>query len=321
MISDIKFAIYNILTSKGIYAPEIVNMITEYDITEFYYTSRFEGEEKQIQRWVCKKGKHSEIKTWHRNGVLQSWCTLYDKRVDGFLLEWDESGIMSKRFYYIEGGLRRDMINTIWYENGELAALKEPKLHITWLPNGKLSSYIELNDEGKKHGFCVNIEYNLQKHPTIKYYENGKEIFNNNIKWKDGLIISDFKSFVIDTNKYHTNIKKENGKTIEQQYYKNDKKHGKSLSYHYDGSLASVTWYSNGLKHGSYRTWYPSYGTSLEIRGAYYKDKKDGDWFIYTRYGVVKDIIRYNKGVKQNHKFFNDAGDLFKDECIETKCQ
>ena len=310
MNNSVKFAMFNVLTTNGISTPEIVDMITEYKIKEFYFNSQFEGEERQIHRWICSNGKYSEIKTWYRNGVLQSWCTTYDKRLHGFLLEWYESGIMSKRIYYNHGSLRQDITNIMWYENGELSSLKEPTFHKTWYPSGRLSSYIELGSKGERQGFCVRYDYEFQKEPSIKWYENGEEIPIYNVKWKNGSIVNEHEVIIIniDTNQYNIDNKKEKGKIIEEIYYKNGKKHGKILEYYYDNSLCSVTWYSNGLKHGSYRAWHMSYGTSMEMKGTYYKDKKDGKWYVYRKGGILQEIIKYDKGQKLEHKFFDQNG-------------
>ena len=307
MINDIKFAIFNVLTAKGISTPEIVDMITAYDIKESFFTTYSAGEEYKIQRWVCKNGKHTEIKTWYRNGILRSWSILYNKRLNGFLIEWYESGILSKRFYYTHGALRLDMTNTMWYENGNLAILKEPKLHRSWFPNGKLSSYIELNEIGEKNGFYVNFDTIFQKYPNIKYYKNNQEISSDNIQWRDGLILDKLESCIvdIDTNQYHIDIKKNRTKTILEYYYKNGKKHGKFYDFHYDGSLASITWYNNGLKHGSYTAWYISHGSSLKTYGSYYEDQKNGEWRVYSQNGVLTDIIQYDKGIKKIHTFLD----------------
>lgn len=164
MNSDIKFVIYNVLTSKGIYEPEIVDIIASYDIKQSF----FDSYEEKIQRWVCKKGKYTEIKTWYQNGILRSWYTLYNESLEGFVIEWHQNGLLSKRCYYTKGSLRLDMINIMWYENGNLAILKEPKLHRTWFPNGKISSYIELNEKGRKN----TLYYKAQILPIVKYDKN-----------------------------------------------------------------------------------------------------------------------------------------------------
>lgn len=109
-----------------------------------------------------------------------------------------------------------------------------------------------------------------------------------------------------------------------EEYYHQDKRHGQSLKYYADSTLAEkVTWdsgkrtgewlqynpdgsvslraeYMDGKLEGPFSYYHPN--GRLQYEGRYKDDVRSGDWMVFNEDGSLKKIIPYKDGIPADPK-------------------
>jgi len=111
---------------------------------------------------------------------------------------------------------------------------------------------------------------------------------------------------------------------ISEEYYHNDTRHGLSVKYYADSTLAEKVAWDMGNRSGEWLQYYPdgsiclraefmagklegpfSYyhpNGKLQYEGRYLEDRRTGDWMIFNEDGSLKQIIAYKDGVPADPK-------------------
>jgi antitoxin component YwqK of YwqJK toxin-antitoxin module len=111
---------------------------------------------------------------------------------------------------------------------------------------------------------------------------------------------------------------------ISEANYSKDKRHGLSVNYYPDSTIAEKVNYSNGLKHGEWIKYYPdgtiTFRTTClngklhgkfeaffengkpEFSGFYKNDVRDGSWMIYKKDGSLRFKTVYTLGMPDNRE-------------------
>jgi len=125
-----------------------------------------------------------------------------------------------------------------------------------------------------------------------------------------------------------------------EEYYHQDKRHGQSLKYYPDSTLAEkVTWnsgnrtgewlqyypdgsvalrteYMDGMLEGPFSYYHPN--GKLHYEGRYKNDVRNGDWMIFNEDGSLKKIIAYKEGIPSDPKQA-ESETMFLDELEKKK--
>lgn len=101
------------------------------------------------------------------------------------------------------------------------------------------------------------------------------------------------------------------GDVISREDYKNNERHGKSITYFPSGRKAEITNYANGKKEGE---WLQFYETGKpRAKGNYVDNKLEGEVFYYETTGRIRAKGKYVKGLMDgNWYFFDDANKIIK---------
>lgn len=93
--------------------------------------------------------------------------------------------------------------------------------------------------------------------------------------------------------KYHWN-----GEIAEILEFSEGVKSGTWKQYFNDGTLALESTYKNGKRNGEFKTWHTN--GKPEIKGRYVDNVRTGEWNIYNSDGTLRREIKYNKGIPEN---------------------
>jgi antitoxin component YwqK of YwqJK toxin-antitoxin module len=111
---------------------------------------------------------------------------------------------------------------------------------------------------------------------------------------------------------------------ISEEYYQGDLRHGLSVKYYPDSTMAEKVTWDKGNRSGEWLQYYPdgkiclraeyiagklegpfSYyhqNGNLCYEGSYLADRRTGDWMVFNEDGSLKQIINYREGVPTDPK-------------------
>jgi len=210
----------------------------------------------------------------------------------------------SKGTIYQKGKLKNGKrIDTIYcYDINEklikLRFVKADTILEYYVKDGPYTAYFQ-NGEIFEKGTVKNHKHGVE---WIRYYENGKEEWNERFKDDNGLTlwyyedgqISDSTNFI--NRKAEGKVKKwhQNGKIEEISYWKNGMRNGSSESFYENGILKLRTNWTAGKHDGKYESWYEN-GKKEQI--CFYKDGlQDGRLQQWYSNGNTQGILNYNLG-------------------------
>ena len=153
--------------------------------------------------------------------------------------------------------------------------------------NGKVSSEGNMKD-GKPDGYWKN------------YYENGKLKIEGNRK--DHLLDSTWKFY---DNK---------GKITKSIFYKTGKKNGPTFIFDTAQKISSIETYSNDIKQGYIKTFYPNGKTKSYV--LYDKGKPEGIGYEYSSDSLITAIIQYKGGILQSYERINQKDEQNKKQGV-----
>lgn len=125
------------------------------------------------------------------------------------------------------------------------------------------------------------------------------------------------------------------GCRISEEEYSKDQRHGLSVKYYPDSTIAEKLNYSHDLKNGEWFKFHPNGSLHLrttfrngkldglfeafyedgkpEVKGLYWNDLKDGLWIIYTKAGNIRFQTEYLSGIAKNNRI-----DIYESEYIDS---
>lgn len=83
------------------------------------------------------------------------------------------------------------------------------------------------------------------------------------------------------------------GKIQMEGKFKNNKRHGKWISYFENGSTWSIGSYNEGIRYGEVKVYYPF--NTIHFEGQYEMDEPVGQWNWYKEDGSLDKVIDYNE--------------------------
>ena len=127
---------------------------------------------------------------------------------------------------------------------------------------------------------------------------------------------------------------------ISEESYHNDSRHGLSVKYYPDSTLAEKVAWDMGKRSGEWMQYYPdgsvclraeylegklegpfSYyhpNGKLQYEGRYHEDLRTGEWMVFNENGSLKQIITYKEGVPADPKMA-DQETRFLDDLEKNK--
>lgn len=315
MISDKKVAVYHVLLKlTGQHCPQLVDIIfSNFKIVYSHYLPEYIGQKPKLKTIVCEYRGVTERKHWYKNGNPRSYAKYLDGKIHGEFLEWNEHGGLSRKCNYKKGNLVGH--HTMWYENYTVSTETKDNVFRCWFPNGRLSKGTQLGPNGERHGFHIDRQNMDQCRPLVEWYEHGEKVdLGLGTGWKDGIAMAKVNGVWVQARMddddaitlHHTKYSR--GNTKESFYLKNGVLHGKVSSFHEFGSLKAICWYKDGVKHGAYREWHPSYGTGPRCKGGYVNGLRQGEWRLYHCRGGLDKLIMYKDDQVVWAKSFSRSG-------------
>ncbi len=188
----------------------------------------------------------------------------------------------------IKDACKVNHINTIF----SICVEKDAKIinDIIYLPNMKdpyegansceyMSGQVKLKGEiknGKLHG-KMTWWYQSGQKALEKNYTNGK-LEGKMVWWYD-----------------YNEISKLDGQIRVEEYYKDDKKDGKSINRYENGQMSSEIYYKNGIRNGKSTYWYVS--GQIWSEKSYKDGKKDGKFTTWSSTnGNIWSVKHYESG-------------------------
>ncbi len=98
-----------------------------------------------------------------------------------------------------------------------------------------------------------------------------------------------------------------NGKKEAEQYWKQNKIHGKGISFHKNGQKHFETEYNEGKRHGTHLGWYED-GKKIVV-SKYRDGQRDGLGIVWHENGQKHSETTYNNGELVSEKYWNSKGE------------
>lgn len=95
----------------------------------------------------------------------------------------------------------------------------------------------------------------------------------------------------------------------EKVNYVNGRKEGEWLQYHPNGKLFLRAYYVNGELNGKFESWFDN--GKPEYSGNYKRNMRDGKWKVYSAKGLLKYEINYIDGVTKDRQLDNEIASFF----------
>ncbi|HBE42512.1 MAG TPA: hypothetical protein DDW27_15185 [Bacteroidales bacterium] len=87
--------------------------------------------------------------------------------------------------------------------------------------------------------------------------------------------------------------------------YKNDRKEGEWIQYYASGNMFLRSVYSGGYLNGKFEVWFEN--GIPEITGFYKNNLREGKWTIFNEDGTIKYVLNYTLGMTKDRKMDLDA--------------
>jgi len=241
-----------------------------YDDGEFWYDAWYDNGQMKEQGYISEGKKSDSYSNWYKNGQKKEMGWYYKGEKIREYSYWYENGNeMKKEYYnmYTDGKSRKDSFHLEWYENGDL-------------------KYKWKYKAGKKHGFCqswltgdtLDSELNYKhgaRDGVCKYYFKGK--LSHQLNWEayqSGYYTDSWRERKQGLRQTWYTVSRDPPYQLRKnEYYLNDKKHGKCQEWYSNGQIKSEIQYSNGIENGIYRIWFSN--GELKEEGYYDNGKKD----------------------------------------------
>jgi antitoxin component YwqK of YwqJK toxin-antitoxin module len=178
----------------------------------------------------------------------------------------------------------------------------------TYYENTTLMSHLIFSSDGKE---AVATIY----HPNGNISSKGKYIEQKKEgKWQ---FFSEYlNEYLISEELYKDNLRHgislkfyPDSTIAERVTYVNDIRQGEWIQYYPDGTICLKSNYLNGKINGLFEVWYEN--GQIEFSGQYKNDTRDGTWYIYNADGSLKYKIEYHNGVTDDPQMDIDDSDFF----------
>ena len=301
-----------------------------------YLSKDYEGNIRVKGRF----NKITPIGKWYiffKNGNLMAYYNYNDQgELDGIFVEYYDNSQLKISGYFVEN-LQSKLWQTFYKDGVEETAgeMLDGKRYKTWLyyhPNGKIKEVSNYNVKGRLDGDFIS--YDKFGTPISKaFYTNNKIdgeyyefYFNEKIALKGYYNLGLKDSVWIEFGPY--------GRKSFEKRYRNDLPHSKWIYYYENnGSVQKEEHYTNGIKNGNFKEFYPSeriaksynyinnllngeykeylpYGY-LSVKGEFLNNLKTGLWETYNEDGEIFSIGRYiNDYQNGDWKYFHKSGNI-----------
>lgn len=300
--------------------------------------------EQMLQKWmqILQEGtiNNPDKSFYYNNNYLQAYGKLKDGNTIGDWVFYDSNGrITGKGNFNNEG--KRDNNWKWYYANGNV---KETAQYTAGVLEG---AYITYHENGKEN---IKTSYANDKLDGEYTIHNSRGALTQKKYFKEDLLEGTYQAYFNvgeDLIEYKTPITKDNAEGIGYEYfsngdifaernfkngelhgleslyynnnkiraeinYSNGKYHGSYKTYHVNGQLAEIGQSIEGVYDGLWKTYYPN--GNLESEFNYVNGKIDGIYKYFTPSGLLNYEYEYRKGLIIAYKFYNDKGEIIKED-------
>ena len=241
----------------------------------------WEGTGKKKSEIMYRGGKKEGKGIFYHKSGNKRWEGYYKNDViDGELILYNESKIIISKENY-RGGVLEGKYEYYYPENGNLrqsGCIKDS------FKDGEVLSYYESGISKSIETYMLGIRTGPQKY----FYPDGtvsqEGVSKDNLRigvwywyWTNGTKLK--KEQYVNKTLYKISEWQDDGTEISIKKYNNELLHGKSVFYHYNGSISSVKTYENGKLHGEYIDYFVS--GKKRSKGKMYYDQMEGEWTFW----------------------------------------
>jgi antitoxin component YwqK of YwqJK toxin-antitoxin module len=295
---------------------------------KFYFEN---GAPKSIEYYLNGKKDGVSI-SFHSNGEKESETYYHLDVAQGYFKKYNEFGVVIQDGYYLDDQFHGPMRN--FYPDGTLKTNQfywKGSLNgsrYDYFPNGKISKEfrhkygifmgaLSANEKGELVYSSMlsdgNGDYRL-------YHTNGSVALEGKIKYSslDGTVYNYDPNHNLESIDHYQNADldghyewKKRGRIIREGNYSLGKQEGKWSYYQMDGKLSHTAMFSDDVRNGEYKVFYPNGGVH-QVRN-YKNDDRHGDMFFYGEDGQVGAILHYFNGVLISYSYLDAEKNPVKD--------